>query len=241
MARRAGVPEFDNILTEALSSQPDAGTDAMIDATSELLASYGLRRWSMDDVAARSGLARATVYRRFESRDQLVRATLIRDARRFFAAIAAAVQPIGSFEEKVVEGFVVGLELVRLSPVPRLLDSDPAAALTLLSSESFLRAGRRALVESYESMIGEPVPRADRRRVEAVAETLVRLGLSLLLTPGLLGGVTAGAGDRRDNMRQALQAVIAPLVTTSPPARNAGRPGAGGQAERLSPRSAPRG
>lgn len=214
MGRRPGVPDLDDILTRALLADDDAGADAMIDATSELIAAYGLRRWSMDDVAARCGLARATVYRRFESRDQLVRAALVRDARRFFSAVAGAVQRVEPFEAKVVEGFVVGLDLVRVSPLPRLLGTDPAAALALVGSESFLRAGRRALVESYESLVGRDLDPADGPRVEAVAEALIRLGLSLLLAPGLLGGTTDQEAGDRDRMRRSLSAVIGPLVSS---------------------------
>ena len=225
MARRSATVDLEAVLAEALSSPPapapgaEGVTDdaeALIDATSALLGRYGLRRWSMDDVAERAGLARATVYRRFESRDRLVRATLIRDARRFFAAVAAAVEQVESIGDKVVEGLVVGLELVRWSPVPALLEADPAAALALITSDSILTAGRRALIESYESLTGGPLPAGDRCRVEAVAEALIRLALSLLVTPGVLTGAAAGSsGSGRpsgDDMRRALAAVVHPLL-----------------------------
>lgn len=227
MARRAATLDFEAVLTGALSPPPgsDPDAEAMIDATSILLGQYGLRRWSMDDVAAQAGLARATVYRRFESRDRLVRAALIRDARRFFTAVAAAVEAIPSLADKVVEGLVVGLELIRWSPVPSLLEADPVAALSLLTSDSILLAGRRALVERYESLTGGPVPAADRDRVEAAAEALIRLALSLLVTPGVLTGTatgpphpaTDGASLRpdarsREDMRRALASVVHPLL-----------------------------
>ena len=228
MARRASTLDIDAVLVEALGppagSEPDADADAVLGATSALLGQYGLRRWSMDDVAERAGLARATVYRRFESRDRLVRAALTRDARQFFAAVAGAVERTDSIEDKVVEGLVVGLELVGLSPVPGLLEADPAAALALVTSETILQAGRRALLESYESLTAGPVPPGDRHRVEAVAEALIRLALSLLVTPGVLTGAGAdptgpgGTGTdpaRRERMRTALAAVVRPLLRPS--------------------------
>lgn len=215
MGRRAAVLDVDAVLAEALAGHEADETDAMIDATSALLAQYGLRRWSMDDVAERAGLARATVYRRFESREKLVRVTLVRDARHFFAAISAAVAQAQTIEEKVLEGLVVGLELVSLSPVPRLLESDPGAAIALITSETILRAGRRALVESYETLIGTTVPAADRPEVEAVAEALLRLGLSMLMTPGMLTGA-AHDGGGREGMRRALAAVVGPLLSSRP-------------------------
>lgn len=229
MARRAATIDFRAVLAEVGTDGPpsgsDADTEAMMDATSLLLGAYGLRRWSMGDVAERTGLARATVYRRFESREQLVRATLIRDARRLFAAIADAVDSTATIEDQVVEGFVVGVELARLSPITRLLEADPAAALALVTSDSILLAGRKALVESYQSVTGRPVTAADRPRVEAVAEALVRLALSLLVTRGILTGGPVGgpSGPGRPDTRQALAAVVRPLVTAPAPA-GPGRP-----------------
>lgn len=224
MARRAATIDFRAVLAEAgadcPATGPDGDAEAMMDATSVLLGTYGLRRWSMGDVAERAGLARATVYRRFESRERLVRATLIRDARRVFAAIADAVDDAGAIEDQVVEGFVVGVELARLSPITRLLEADPAAALALVTSDSILLAGRKALVESYETVTGRPVTAADRPRVEAVAEALIRLALSLLVTPGILTGGPVGrlTGQGRPEMRQALDAVVRPLVSAPPAA-----------------------
>lgn len=220
MGRRAAVLDVDAVLAEALAGHETDETDAMIDATSALVAEYGLRRWSMDDVAERAGLARATVYRRFESREKLVRVTLARDARNCFAAISAAVAQAHTIEEKVLEGLVVGLELASLSPIPRLLESDPGAAIALITSETILRAGRRALVESYETLIATTVPAADRPEVEAVAEALLRLGLSMLMTPGMLTGAGHDGGGRdgmrREGMRRALAAVVGPLLSSRP-------------------------
>lgn len=216
MARRAAGLDLDAVLAEALAEPAaDPDGDAMLDATGALLGLFGLRRWTMEDVAERAGLARATVYRRFDSRDRLVRAALIRDARRFFAAIAVAVEAAASLEEKVVEGFVVGVGLARLSPVPTLLGTDPAAALALITSEPLLVAGRRALVESYETLTGAPVADSERPTVEAVAEALIRLALSLLMTPGLLTGQPVAGGRPEpdpEGMRQMLAAVIGPLL-----------------------------
>lgn len=269
MPRRSAAIDLADVLAEALSSHtpisedlegevldrfppPDHNSrptspslddrddvEAMMDATSGLLAGFGLRRWTMDDVAERCGLGRATVYRRFESRDRLVRATLVRDARRFFEAVTASVAGVHSFTEKVIEGFVAGLDLLHLSPFPQLLRNDPGAATALLVSESTLKACTRALVESYERLAGVPVRPSELARVEAVAEALIRLGTSMLLTPGTLtgggtirptsddlsyevGGADIADRDERMEMRLALAWVIAPL-TSSPPGQPADR------------------
>jgi AcrR family transcriptional regulator len=91
------------------------------------MADFGLGRWSVEDVAERSGLGRTTVYRRFDGRDALVHAVLAREARRFFDAIALAVAHLDDLADQVVEGLLVGLRMAQASVLPALLRVDAAA------------------------------------------------------------------------------------------------------------------
>lgn len=210
MPRRAAVLDVNAILAGFLESNAppeDEATEALLDATSALLASYGVRRWSMDDVAARAGLARATVYRRFEGRDELVHAALARDAHRFFAAIAQAVADSDSLEDKLVEGFIVGVRVVRSSLIPSLFESDAAAVMSLLTSGPVLALGRAALVERYEAITGARLKARERASVELVAEALVRLAVSFVLMPESI----VDFGDERA-ARAALRRLVGPLL-----------------------------
>lgn len=208
MGRRPSRVDLDGVVAEALEGggdgvEADAATEALLDAVGVLLARHGTGRWSMDDVAERAGLARATVYRRFASRGQLVRAALVRDARRFFAAVTAAVGEVESLEDKVVLGFEVGLREARRTLLPILMESDPAAALSLLTSSELLSAATLALVERYRALApgsGSAAGGDQARKEELMAETLVRLGLSHLMVP--TGRFTPGD----------LRAVLAPLL-----------------------------
>src|SRR5437660_12622409 len=74
---------------------------------------FGLRRTTMDDVARRAGLSRATLYRHFDSKDALVQAVILAEAERFFAALDVALAGLERSEERVVEGFAFGLRYVR--------------------------------------------------------------------------------------------------------------------------------
>lgn len=51
--------------------------EAILDATRELLAEGGVPRLTVEGVAARAGVAKTTIYRRFRSRDELALAVLI--------------------------------------------------------------------------------------------------------------------------------------------------------------------
>jgi AcrR family transcriptional regulator len=189
----------------------DAASAALLDATSALLAEHGARHWSVEDVAERAGLGRATVYRRFSSRDDLMKAAVTRDVRRFFAAVADSVQGLESLEDKVVHGFLHGVGLALASPLGSMLRRDPAASMSLLGSESLLRAATQSLTDRYEAMLGHALPAAARADAEVSAEALVRLGLSFVLIPGM----TAETGRRSEALSR-LGAIIRPLL--SPPA-----------------------
>jgi AcrR family transcriptional regulator len=220
--RRPSTIEIDAVLADLLNAEVghaglakvgsiDAGgdgvKDALVDAASHLLAERGARGWAVEDVAARAGVGRATVYRRFSSRDDLVRAAIGRDAHLFFAAVAASVEAVERLEDKVVAGFLAGLGLARASHLATLLRSDPPAALSLLTSEPLLRAATRALSDRYQTMTGARLRTAERAEVEAVAEALIRLGLSFILMPG----PTTDAGDDR-RARDHLGAMIRPIL-----------------------------
>lgn len=216
--RRAPSLDLDEVLGTLLAGPapspggpaetgPDRVATALLDAASSLLAEHGTRRWTVDDAAARAGVGRATVYRRFASRDDLMRATITRDAHRFFAAVAESVRSEETLEEKVVGGFVAGLRLIRVSPLPALLRADPAGAMSLLGSESLLRTATVALTERYQAVTGTRLSGAGRSRVEVAAEALVRLGISFVLIPG----ATADLDDDR-RAREHVGSIIRPLL-----------------------------
>src|SRR5437588_6985785 len=115
------------LLAEILHS-PDTdeiGVRILDAALAEYL-DHGLRRTSVDDIARRAGIGRATIYRRFPNRDELLQAVLARECRRFFADIAAATAELPTLAERLVEGFVVGLRTARQQPLlNRMLTIEP--------------------------------------------------------------------------------------------------------------------
>ena len=55
---------------------PEADT-AIVQATLELLAEVGYRSMTMEQVRSRSGVGKATIYRRYANKDELVRAAMV--------------------------------------------------------------------------------------------------------------------------------------------------------------------
>lgn len=170
------------MLAELLSTAEDhdATTDQIIDAALAEFTEFGFRRVSIADVARRTGLHRATVHRRFATKDDLVLAASITWARRFFTTIATAVADLDTFEARLVEGFTLALNGLRSDPlVTRILTTDAETVLPFLTTQAspVLAAVTEFFAEHYRSAY------PDRLDIDIAAELAARIGLSLLLTP----------------------------------------------------------
>lgn len=209
MARRKLTLELEPIVAAVAAGPLGEDDERVLDATEGLLRSYGLARWSVDDVAERAGIGRTTVYRRFPSRDDLVAGVLARELRRTIAAIGVATAPLTSIEDRVVEAASVGLAALRTSVVDHLLQSDPATILPFLTTGAgpLVDLARGALAPALVAAgFTEAGPPAD-----LLAETLARLGLSFVLTRS-----TALPADDPVALRAAVSGLLAPLLAAAP-------------------------
>ncbi len=127
-------------------------------ATLELLAEHGLRGMSMDAVAARAGASKATIYRRWRSKEELVAALL--------EQIAAFVQPIdtGDARSDLVE--MTRTAASGRAGIARLLPRLVAAAsidpeLERLVHEKLMQPRRRQMREFVERAIEQGDIRPD--------------------------------------------------------------------------------
>jgi AcrR family transcriptional regulator len=210
--RRASVSVAPLMASVAAASGADGdeqlGDDLalrLLNAGAELLAEYGLRRWSMDDVADRAGVGRTSVYRKFASRDDLVYAVLARELRDVFRVITETAAQFASLPDKIIEGAMVALGAVDGSLVSALLKSDPTTFLPFLTTDAGpLIALGRELIVSQAMALGADV---DAQTASELAELAARLGVSFLLTPETVFPVDDPVAARRS-----LQRVLGPLL-----------------------------
>jgi AcrR family transcriptional regulator len=194
-------------LLELVLAEPDidAVGESIVDAALEEFLAYGLRRTNVDVVARRAGVSRATLYRRFDGKDGLVQAVLVRESRRFFAGIADAVRDLASPRERLVEGFVVGVRFAREDRLlNRLLASDADALLPYLTTNGALVV---AAARDFLVLQAPDAPVADRTPA-GVAEVFVRLAISFTLQPQ-----SAIPLDSDDEVRAFARAYLAPLMS----------------------------
>jgi AcrR family transcriptional regulator len=69
--------------------------DALLAAADALIGEHGVDAVTMDAVAARAGVGKGTVFRRFESREGLMAAVLNRSETAFQASIISGSPPVG--------------------------------------------------------------------------------------------------------------------------------------------------
>lgn len=163
----------------------DEVVDALLLAARELMQSFGIRRLRMDDVAKRAGYGRATLYRRFATRDELVWGVVTKEVRATLAEIEAAITDLPTMQERLVEAFAATVEAVRQHPLlQRLLDIEPDLMMPHLTTGGAdgLQMARSHLKKLLAR--GQAEGELGPIDLEVTADMLVRLAHSLLLSPG---------------------------------------------------------
>ena len=172
-------------LTEqAPSGKVDSTADLVLDAALARFIEFGLRRTTMDDVARRAGIGRATLYRRFGDKDQLVQAVILRECQQQLALIERHLGSQHSAVDTVIEAFVLAVTRAHAHPLLiRLLSSEAETILPYLTTRlpqvtTFARLYLAAqLSKSQHSGQIAALP------AEHTAELLLRLLQSLVLSP----------------------------------------------------------
>jgi AcrR family transcriptional regulator len=147
---------------------------AILDATRALLAEVGVRGLTVEGVAARSGVAKTTIYRRWRDKDELALAAVWNDL-----ASLHAPTDVGDTRAELlafVEPLVTILRTPLLGGVIRGLASEIAQDRELSS------AYREQFIEPRLVQLGEVIARAVERG-DLRPDTNVRLTHELLVGP----------------------------------------------------------
>ena len=210
-------------LDPAAETPGDAMSERVLDAALTLVAASGARHLTMDDVAARAGVGRMTVYRRFGSRQRLLDALAVRECRRCLGQIAASLDPGKPIEERATELVVATLRVIREHPMlARLARVEPEALLRELNRDSsaVFRLVRDFLVaQIHSAQAAGELPEGDPA---ALAEIAVRLGASFVLIPD-----SAIVSDDEQRTREAVRRLLAPVLRAQIQQRR--RPAGGGR------------
>jgi AcrR family transcriptional regulator len=154
--------------------------DRAVEGTLVCVARHGLAKTTFDDVAREAGCARATLYRYFGGKRQLVRVTVAREAARIAAAIRGAAEAESTLEDAVVAMVVRSAQELRAHEALQFLFAfEPEVVLphvTFDAGNRFLAAAGAAVAPALERFV--PAGRADRG-----GEWLARVVLTHAVSP----------------------------------------------------------
>jgi AcrR family transcriptional regulator len=163
----------------------DAIAERILDAALEKFGRFGLSRSSVEDVAAQAGVARITVYRRFQGKDALIEAVLLRECHRCLAALDEAVGELPEIEARIVEAFRFALDYARGHPlVGGLLEVEPGTILPFMTVQvGPVLAAVREYVAATLRQAGEAGQLDRTGDAETVAELMIRIAVSFVISP----------------------------------------------------------
>ncbi len=153
---------------------------AILDTARAVFETYGVRRANIEDVAARAGVSRSTVYRRFPTKDDLFGHVVRREAEIFFAALDRATAGCDP-QQAVIEAFALGVRLVQDSPLySRIADSEPELLGMFSRSHVFpIRQFADGIAHTLRRC-GAEIPEPD---LDNIADILLRVALGIIVFP----------------------------------------------------------
>jgi TetR/AcrR family transcriptional regulator len=152
----------------------------ILDTARAVFETYGVRRANIEDVAARAGVSRSTIYRRFPSKDDLFEKVVRREAELFFTTLDDATRGRDP-QEAVIEAFALGVRLVHDSRLySRIVDSEPEL-FGLFSRSHVFPIGRFADGIAHTlRRCGADLPDPD---LANIADILLRVALGIIVFP----------------------------------------------------------
>lgn len=190
-----------------------SGTDRtrtrLLDAAFEQFCITGIGGSSVEEIAKRAGMARITVYRKFDSKDALVDAVIMREFQDYLNQFKEQMAGAHTAADRVVAGFVTSLQtLGRNRLIRSLLETEPAMVPAFVGGgQGKTMAAVRDFVtgqlarEQQAGTISEQVP------VLEAADMIVRITGSFLTTPSDLVDY-----DDADGLAKLAQDFLLPML-----------------------------
>src|SRR3954447_21928571 len=198
----------------AAVSASASGTEArVLDAAKSCCERWGFAKVTIEDIAAESGVSRATLYRLFPGgKDVLFDAWRVRELEQFFALLASQVEATDNLEDLLVASVVVATrELQADRHLALMMASEPGETLSQLTVAGLPRIIRMATV-TLTPLVGSYVPPATATRL---IDVLARLTISYFLAPSTDVDLSDETSARA--FLRPVIAVLAPSPTVSAP------------------------
>ncbi|RZS32846.1 TetR family transcriptional regulator [Herbihabitans rhizosphaerae] len=191
-----------DVLREAIEAElpDDESTNRILRAALEHAEDFGLRRFTVDEVARRVGLSRVTIYRHFPKKDKLLKVLIMSELRRFLTKADTVIAAQSTPEAKLIEGLTFAVMFLREHKLlSRLLRTEPEFLLPYLTVKAgdFLAAARNWIAGHIRAEVTAGHLAMPDEDIDIVAEVLARNVLSLVLTPETLLPLDSPEGRQR--------------------------------------------
>jgi AcrR family transcriptional regulator len=171
----------ERLVADARHAGPETNRVRIIDATLSCLARQGTGKTTVDDIARRAGLSRATVYRVFPGgRDEVLRAVVDTEIARLFSSLGVRLGEASALSDALVGGIVVASRWLRdHQALAYVVDHEPETVLGHLAFDESdqLLAAASGFLSPFLARWMRPA------EAERVAEWAVRIVLSYAISP----------------------------------------------------------
>ncbi|GAC48668.1 TetR/AcrR family transcriptional regulator [Gordonia aichiensis] len=168
------------------SEQSSVVTD-VLEAAVGVILTIGWQRLTMADVAKRAGVARATVYRHFATKDDLRRAVGAREVQKFLLEILELRSAAPDLESGMVAAVRHIINEVRTNPlIARLRETDRELLMDVVSRDDIVTYATQFCAQMWRTQLyaaDDEIAEADWNHLLMVSEITVRVSLSLALNP----------------------------------------------------------
>ena len=186
---------------------PPATADPFLDAAARCFLRYGVRRTSMQDIAAEAGVERTTVYRQVGTKDSILRLLTAREIHRHLGTVLARTDLAGADTPR---------RIVRLvAEMCALVRDHPVMAKVLADERDLLGSGGAELGSVFDRIAAVTAPAIEsamadgllaRRDPVVLSQWIARISATVVLAPP--------PGDLEAFLAEVL------LPALSPPAEN---------------------
>lgn len=185
----------------------DAVIERILVVTGEEAARVGPERLRMGEIAVKAGVSRASLYRYFASKDELIRAYTLREIDQIFASCDP--QDEGDFERRSAE--LIGRSIVELREHPVFrevfdLNDDGIMRSTLTSADALAHA-RELVLARFNAAVREGEMGIGQFDSIVVGELITRLVVSLASAPE-----TVVRLETQSDAREFAERYVVPLI-----------------------------
>lgn len=187
----------------------DSARQRILDAARDLYIEQGLRGTTMEDVARRAGMGRATVYRRFSEKGYLFQALVMREAQRDLVEVEKAIRHFTSYLDGLLEAFVMAVTLIHRNPLlSHLLTNERDHVVPFMTTHFGDILNFSRLYLAGQIALGQKAGHIRQIPADVVAEMFLRLSQSLTLSPE---GVINARNE--SSLRRFVDQLLRPLLT----------------------------